>query len=499
MQTDDIKSNLDEHEVITIRKQKLSALKSEGSAFPNSFRRDSYSANLLEKFDGLTNEQLEKENIVVSVAGRIRLKRVMGKASFLQIQDPKGNIQLYVRKGDFDGDYEGFKTWDLGDIVGAKGRLFKTKTGELTVKITALELLVKSVRPLPDKFHGLSDTEMRYRMRYVDLIMNENSRNTFLLRSEITKTIRDFFTNREFLEVETPMMQSIPGGAAAKPFITHHNTLDIPLFLRIAPELYLKRLVVGGFEKVFELNRNFRNEGISTQHNPEFTMLEFYMAYHDYNDLMDLTEELMQQLVGLVSDTGIIKYQEVELAFNKPFERLTIQNAVMKYNSSITLQNYSDRKTLLAYAQRLEIKTSNKFLLGELQYLIFEHTVEDKLINPTFITEFPVEVSPLARKNNDNPDITDRFELFISGKEIANGFSELNDPIDQAERFQNQVKARDRGDDEAMLFDADYVKALEYGMPPTAGEGIGIDRLTMILTNSASIKDVLLFPLMKNK
>ncbi|NQY42581.1 MAG: lysine--tRNA ligase [Legionellales bacterium] len=499
MQTDEMNVSLDENEIIAIRKKKLSDIKEKGLAFPNTFKRDSYSQDLLDKFANLSNEELEQKKIFVNVAGRIRLKRVMGKASFLQIQDPKGAIQVYVRKDDFSGDYENFKTWDLGDIVGANGILFKTKTGELTVKVVDILLLVKSVRPLPDKFHGLSDTEMRYRMRYVDLIMNDNSRKTFLLRSQITSTIREFFINKKFLEVETPMMQSIPGGAAAKPFTTHHNALDMPLFLRIAPELYLKRLIVGGFERVFELNRNFRNEGVSTQHNPEFTMLEFYMAYHDYHDLMDLTEELMQKLVSLVSSNGKLTYQGHELIFNKPFDRMTIKEAVVKYNSNITQQNYNDRKNLLSCAKILELDVHNDFSLGELQYLIFENTVEDKLINPTFITEFPTDVSPLARKNDQNPSVTDRFELFICGKEIANGFSELNDPIDQAERFTRQVQARDRGDDEAMLFDADYIKALEYGMPPTAGEGIGIDRLVMILTNSASIRDVLLFPLMRNK
>lgn len=493
------KIQYDESQVISIRKAKLDELMSKGNAFPNDFKRDSYSQELLSKYSELDKEELEDKNIQVKVAGRIKLKRVMGKAAFVTIQDSKGMLQLYVKNGEFDGDYEDFKNWDLGDIVGASGTLFKTKTNELTVKITGIKLLVKSVRPLPDKYHGLNDTEMRYRMRYLDLIMNEESRNRFIIRSKITDYIRNFFVAKDFLEVETPMMQPIPGGASARPFITHHNTLDIPLFMRIAPELYLKRLVVGGFERVFELNRNFRNEGVSTQHNPEFTMLEFYMAYQDYNDLINLTEELLSGLASTVTKSSKVMYQGSTLDFSKKFSRMTIKEAVIKFNKSITEQNYYDRKTMLAFAKQLSLEPKNDATIGELHYMIFENTAESKLIEPTFITEFPVEVSPLARKNNENPMVTDRFELFICGKEIANGFSELNDPIDQAQRFAAQVDSRKGGDEEAMYYDAEYIKALEYGLPPTAGEGIGIDRLTMLLTDAASIRDVLLFPLMKMK
>jgi len=492
-------ATLNESEVIKIRKEKLEKLRVKGQPFPNDFRRENYSKDILEKYSELSNDDLEQKNIIVTIAGRIKFKRLMGKAAFLQIQDYKGSIQLYVRKDNIDTDFEEFKQWDLGDIIGATGPLFKTKTGELSVKVSKLVLLVKSLRPLPDKYHGLADTELRYRQRYLDLIVNEKSRNTFLIRSKIISSIREYFHAKDFIEVETPMMQILPGGAAAKPFITHHNALDIDLYLRIAPELYLKRLVIGGFERVFELNRNFRNEGISTTHNPEFTMLEFYMAYVDYQELMNLTEDLFINLCKITQDNLQLTYQGHSIDLGKKFTRITLKDAVLKYNSKLNESDYHDIKKLSTFVKGLEIAIQEDMSLGQVQYVLFEKTVEAKLMDPIFITEFPIEVSPLARKNDQNPDVTDRFELFICGKEIANGFSELNDPIDQANRFKEQSKAREKGDDEAMYYDEDYVKALEYGLPPTAGEGIGIDRLVMIFTDSPTIKDVLLFPHLKSK
>jgi lysyl-tRNA synthetase class 2 len=392
---------------------------------------------------------------------------------------------------------EDFKKWDIGDIVAARGVLFKTNKGELSVKVSHIELLVKALRPLPEKFHGLTDKELSYRQRYVDLIMNNDSRAVFKTRSQIIGFIRNFLIEKEFLEVETPMMQAIPGGAVARPFVTHHNALDMQLFLRIAPELYLKRLVVGGFERVFEINRNFRNEGLSTRHNPEFTMLEFYQAYADYHDLMDTTEEMFRGIANAVTDKGVVSYQGQEIDFNQPFQRLTEAEPMLHYNQSLNEADLSDRDKLVAYAQDLKIHIKDSYGLGKVQIEIFEKTVEEKLTEPTFITAYPVEVSPLSRRNDDDDFVTDRFELFIAGREIANGFSELNDPEDQASRFQAQVAEKDAGDDEAMHYDADYVRALEYGMPPTAGEGIGIDRLVMLFTDSPSIRDVLLFPHMR--
>lgn len=487
-------------EVIAVRKQKLAKLRAEGPVFPNAFRRSHYSQQLQQDFAGLDNAELTAKTIEVKLAGRIKLKRIMGKAAFIQVVDVSGDIQIYLSKDNLGEDaFNEVKALDIGDIVGIQGSLFKTRTGELTVQASAIQLLVKALRPLPDKFHGLSDTELRYRNRYVDLIINQETREVFAKRSRIISAIREFFHAKDFLEVETPMMHPIPGGAAARPFTTHHNTLDMPLFLRIAPELYLKKLVVGGLEKVFELNRNFRNEGMSTQHNPEFTMLEFYWAYHDYQDLMQLTEQLLKQLVNMVNGDSTIVYQGTNLDFGKPFRRITIKEAVIQYNQDIKLENYDDIEHLRACCQALAITIPAKANLGHIHYLLFEHTVEEKLLEPTFVTEFPVEVSPLSRRNDTNPEVVDRFELFIHGKEIANGFSELNDADDQASRFHQQVSERQQGDLEAMLFDDDYIQALEHGLPPTAGEGIGIDRLVMLLTNSASIRDVLLFPLLRIK
>jgi len=427
-------------------------------------------------------------------------RRIMGKASFAHLQDRSGQrVQIYVSRDALpEGFYnEAFKKWDIGDIVGAKGTLFKTNKGELSVKVSLVELLVKSLRPLPEKFHGLSDKEIAYRQRYVDLIMSEESRSVFQTRSKIVQCIRNFMIDRDFMEVETPMMHPVLGGAAARPFTTHHNALDMPLYLRIAPELYLKRLVVGGFERVFEVNRNFRNEGLSTRHNPEFTMLEFYLAYADYNDLMDITEAMFKDIAQTVTDSGVVEYQGQEIDFNQPFKRLSVADSILHFNASLSADDLQDRDKLVAHAETLGIPIYDNYGLGKIQIEIFEKTVEDRLMEPTFITEYPVEVSPLSRRNDDNDFITDRFELFIGGREIANGFSELNDPEDQAERFQQQVEGKAAGDDEAMEYDADYIRALEYGMPPTAGEGIGIDRLVMLFTNSPSIRDVLLFPHMR--
>ena len=491
----------DESELLAIRRAKLTEMREQGNAFPNDFRRDSLASELHEAHGEKSKEELaEAEAIPVKVAGRIMLRRVMGKASFITIQDMSGRIQLYVRKADIpEGVYNAFKKWDLGDIVGAEGTLFKTNTGELSIHLTNLVLLTKSLRPLPEKHKGLSDLEVRYRQRYIDLIVNEESRRTFEIRSGIVKAIRDFMDGRQFLEVETPMMQVIPGGATARPFVTHHNALDMDLFLRVAPELYLKRLVVGGFERVFEINRNFRNEGLSTRHNPEFTMLEFYQAYADYHDLMDLTEQMLKQITEQVLGTSEVTYQGTVYDFGKPIRRLTLVNAILECNPEIDAAALQTLESARALAESLEIPLKDGYGLGKVQVEIYEKTTEMKLDQPTFITEFPTEVSPLARRNDDNPDVTDRFELIIAGREIANGFSELNDAEDQAERFKAQVAEKDAGDDEAMHYDEDYITALEYGLPPTAGEGIGIDRLVMLFTDSPSIRDVLLFPHMRKQ
>jgi lysyl-tRNA synthetase class 2 len=426
-------------------------------------------------------------------------KRIMGKASFSQLQDMSGRIQLFVQRDSLpEGVYnDGFKKWDVGDIIGASGVLFKTKTDELSIKVDDIQLLTKSLRPLPDKFHGLSDTEIRYRQRYVDLIMNQEVKQSFYLRSQIIKFIRDYFDTRGFVEVETPMMQVIPGGATARPFETFHNALNLPMFLRIAPELYLKRLVVGGVERVYEINRNFRNEGVSTRHNPEFTMLEFYQAYADYNDLMDITEDLLRQIASNLLGTTDVISEGNTYDFGSPFARLSVFDSILQFNPEITAQQLSELDSARQLAEGLGVKLKDSYGLGKVQIEIFEKTVEHRLLDPTFITEYPTEVSPLARRNDDNPFVTDRFEFFVGGREIANGFSELNDAEDQAERFKHQVAEKDAGDDEAMHFDADYIRALEFGLPPTAGEGIGIDRLVMLLTDSPSIRDVILFPHMR--
>lgn len=497
MSNENIPNDLDRNAQITQRKIKLHELRAKGIAFPNDFRKTDFAGDLVSQH-GEQEEAALMDIPVVHIAGRIMTRRIMGKASFVHLQDMTGRIQLYIKQEFLPNEvYEAFKRWDLGDIIGATGKLFKTKTGELSVKVETLRLLTKALQPLPDKFHGLTDQEARYRQRYIDLIANENTQRIFKIRSAVISGIRDFLIQRRFLEVETPMMHSIPGGAAARPFMTHHNTLDMTLFLRIAPELYLKRLVVGGFERVFEINRNFRNEGLSTRHNPEFTMVEFYQAYADYNDLMQLTEELMRYLAKTIFGSTTMAYQGTTFDFSKPIPRMTIKQAILHFNADITAEDLLDYQKLSMIGKRLDIAVREQDGLGKLQYEIFEKTVEHQLIQPVFITEFPTEVSPLARKNDTNPSITDRFEFFVGGREIANGFSELNDPEDQAERFRDQVKYREAGDLEAMVFDADYIQALEYGLPPTAGEGIGIDRLVMFFTDSASIRDVILFPQMR--
>ncbi len=485
---------MEDNKLIAQRREKLADLRAQGFNFPNDFRPDALAAELHRQYAELGAEELEARQIPVQMAGRMMLKRVMGKASFCQIQDRSGRIQLFLQRDTLGQEaYQLFKSYDVGDVLGARGQVFRTKAGELSVRVTELVLLTKSLRPLPEKWAGLTDTESRYRQRYVDLTMNPEVRETFRVRSRIIKGLRDFFDARDFLEVETPMLQAIPGGAAARPFVTHYNALDREFFLRIAPELYLKRLVVGGFERVYEINRNFRNEGVSTRHNPEFTMLEFYQAYADYHELMDLTETLLRQLTQEIKGTTQIQYQGIALDFGQPFERLTMVEAVLRHNQALSAADCSDLGRLQAYAAELKLNVSGAGL-GKVLTAIFEETVEDQLIQPTFITGYPAEVSPLSRASNDDPSVTDRFELIIAGREIANGFSELNDAEDQAARFQAQVQAKDAGDDEAMYYDADFVRALEYGMPPTAGEGIGVDRLAMLLTDAASIRDVLLFP-----
>ena len=490
---------VDENELIRQRREKLDAWRENTQAYPNTFKPENLAVDLIEKYGDIEKADLEELAVEVTLAGRMMSQRIMGKASFAHLQDRSARVQLYVSRDALpEGFYnEEFKKWDLGDIIAAKGVLFKTNKGELSVKVSHIEMLVKSLRPLPDKFNGLKDKETLYRQRYVDLIMNEDSRKVFTTRSKIVSFIRNFLIQKDFLEVETPMMQAIPGGAVARPFVTHHNALDMQLFLRIAPELYLKRLVVGGFERVFEINRNFRNEGLSTRHNPEFTMLEFYQAYADYNDLMDITEEMFKGIAHAVTDSGVVSYQGADIDFNQPFRRMTVAESILHFNPDLSADDLQDRDTLVAYAKELKVHIKDSFGLGKVQIEIFEKTVEDQLAEPTFITAYPVEVSPLSRRNDDDDFVTDRFELFIAGREIANGFSELNDPEDQASRFQQQVFEKDGGDDEAMHFDADYIRALEYGMPPTAGEGIGIDRMVMLFTDSPSIRDVLLFPHMR--
>ena len=497
--TDKVEQTEEASDVYEVRKQKLDDLRKGGFDFPNTFRRTHLASDITAAHAGDDKETLQEAKVHVTIAGRIVLRRVMGKASFFHIQDVSGRMQVYARKNDLPDIYDDFKQWDLGDIVGVSGTLFITNTGELTVHAESLVLLTKSLRPLPDKFHGLTDQEQKYRKRYVDLIANEETRETFVLRSKLIRTFRHVMEQHNFLEVETPMMHPIPGGAVARPFVTHHHALGMDMFLRIAPELYLKRLVVGGFERVYEVNRNFRNEGISTRHNPEFTMVEFYQAYADYKELMAFTETLFHALCDEVMGTRQIEYQDYTIDFDKPFERLTINDAILKHHDDIKAEELETLEGCRAILDKLHFSYKKTDGIGKLQLIIFEETVEHQLIQPTFIIDYPTEVSPLAKRSATNPDVTDRFELFIAGREIANGFSELNDAEDQAERFKKQVEEKDAGDLEAMHYDSDYIEALEYGMPPTAGEGIGIDRLVMLFTNSPSIRDVVLFPHMRHE
>ena len=482
------------------RRAKLAELRARGQAYPNDFRPDARAGELHERFAGTDAEALEREPVAAAVAGRMMTRRVMGKASFAHLRDVSGDIQIYVRRDDLpQGQYAEFKRFDLGDIVAVEGEVFRTRTDELSLRVRSVRLLVKSLLPLPEKYHGLADVETRYRRRYVDLIVNERSREVFRARSRTVDHIRRFFIDRGFLEVETPMMHPIPGGAVARPFMTHHNALDTDLYLRVAPELYLKRLVVGGFERVFEINRNFRNEGVSTQHNPEFTMLEFYQAYADYVEMMDLTEDLVRGAALAVCGSAEIEYQGEAIDLAAPFRRLSMADAILECNPGLGPADLGRDDRVREYAESLGIAIETHHGRGKLWQEIFEKTAQDTLRQPTFITAHPMEVSPLSRANDENPFLTDRFELFIAGKEIANGFSELNDPEDQAARFRRQVETRDAGDDEAMWFDDDYIRALEYGLPPTGGQGLGIDRLVMLLTDSASIRDVLLFPYMRRE
>ncbi len=488
----------DENKLIAQRRAKLARLRERGPAFPNDYRRTGLAGELHAEFDERSAEWLEENPILVNVGGRMLLKRVMGKASFAQIADRTGSIQLFLKQ-DAVGEqaYEEFKSWDVGDIVGATGTLFRTKTNELSVRVTGVRLLVKSLRPLPEKWHGLADTEMRYRQRYVDLIVNEQSRNVLRTRARIIRYLRDYLDAQDFLEVETPMMQPIAGGAAARPFVTHHHALDMDMYLRIAPELYLKRLMVGGFERVYEINRNFRNEGLSTRHNPEFTMLELYIAYADYRDLMEWVERTFRGLAQAIHGTTRIDYQGRRYELGAPFARATVEQAIAAANPGIDARALRDPAYLRRVCTERGIPFDAQDGPGKLQMELFEKTAEDRLLDPTFVHAYPAEVSPLARANDADPFVTDRFELYVAGRELANGFSELNDPEEQAARFRAQVALKERGDEEAMLYDADYIRALEYGMPPTAGLGVGIDRLVMLLTDSPSIRDVIAFPHMR--
>ena len=484
--------------LIAQRRAKLEQMRARGNAYSNDFRRDALAGELHERFAEVSAADLEATPLRVAVAGRMMTQRVQGKTSFAHIKDMSAQIQLFVKRDRLpEGVYEDFKKWDLGDIVGAAGLVFRTQKGELSIMVDQVRLLTKALRPLPDKWHGLTDLEARYRQRYLDLIMNDETRAVFRMRTAVIEFIRRFLNVRGYLEVETPMMQVMAGGAAARPFITHHNSLDMDLYLRIAPELYLKRLVVGGIERVFEINRNFRNEGLSTRHNPEFTMLEFYAAYADYRDLIDLTETMLRDLTMAVLGSSLVQYQGKTYDFGHAFARMTVQEAILAYNPAVSAVELESDAGARALAVRLGVPIDNGYGRGKVLIEIFEKTAEPKLEGPLFITQYPAEVSPLARRNDDDPFVTDRFEFFVAGREIANGFSELNDPDDQAERFRAQVAAKASGDQEAMPYDEDYITALEYGMPPTAGEGIGIDRLVMLLTDSASIRDVLLFPHMR--
>jgi lysyl-tRNA synthetase, class II len=487
----------DDNHLIAERRAKLARQRERGVAYPNDFRRNALAADLKQAYGSRTPESLEAEGVRVIVAGRLRRKNVMGKGSFAGIEDSSGSIQVRLERDTLQEAYEDFKTWDVGDVVGIEGKLFLTKTGELTVRADRAVLLAKSLRPLPDKWHGIADTEMRYRRRYVDLIMTEESRRVFQMRSAIVRYIRAFLDSRGFLEVETPMLHPIPGGAAARPFKTHHNALDIDMFLRIAPELYLKRLTVGGFERVYEINRNFRNEGVSTQHNPEFTMLELYQAYADYADLMEMIETLFQGLADTLLGTRTIDYQGTLIDLSKPFARMSIEDIIIACNPDLDPASLRDLTYLRRVCDQMKIAYKAGDGAGKLQIEIFERTGEHTLVQPTFAYAYPAEVSPLSRRNDKDPFITDRWEFFVGGRELANGFSELNDPEDQAQRFKDQVARKEAGDDEAMYYDNDYVRALEYGMPPTAGLGLGIDRLVMLYSNSPSIRDVLLFPHMR--
>lgn len=491
-------SKTEEHALIADRRRKLDSLREQGLAYPNDFRRTVLAGELHAHCDGKSDDALESEHLEVCVAGRMMAKRVMGKVSFVRLEDRSGAIQLFLQRDSLpDGLYAEFKSWDIGDIVAAQGSIFKTKTGELSVRITAIRILAKCLRPLPEKFHGLADQETRYRRRYLDLVMNAAPRRIFRLRTRVISFVRHYLDALDFMEVETPMMQAIPGGALARPFETHHNTLDMTLFLRIAPELYLKRLVVGGFEQVYEINRNFRNEGISTQHNPEFTMLELYQAYMDYEDIMNLTEAMLRSMAQALLDSTVISYQGQEVDLATPFLRKTLEQSILEFNEELDADRVRDTDYLRDACDRLGIPFEKHHGPGKLQLEIFEKTVEDKLHQPTFITAYPAEVSPLARCSDQDSFIADRFELFVAGLELANGFSELNDPEEQARRFSDQAAAKAGGDDEAMYYDEDYVRALEYGLPPCGGLGVGIDRVVMLLTDSPSIRDVLLFPAMR--
>lgn len=489
---------LDENQIMAHRREKLTAIRAEGIAFPNDFKRDAFAGDLHQLYDEFDKDALAEKAIPVKVAGRIMLKRHMGKASFATIQDMTGRIQLYINnQGVGEQVHDTFKHWDLGDIVGAEGELMKTNHGELTVRVSVLRLLTKSLRPLPDKFHGLADQEQKYRQRYVDLITNEQTRDTFVKRSRIIQAIRNVMVSERYLEVETPMMHPIPGGATAKPFVTHHNALDMDLFLRVAPELYLKRLVVGGLERVFEINRNFRNEGMSTRHNPEFTMMEFYEAYGDYQRMMDMTEKVIRAAAIEATGSAVVSYNGKEVDLSKPFARMTIVEAIKYFNPQYTDEQLTDEAWLKAEIKKLGGALPMAQGLGSLQLALFEECAEAQLWQPTFIVDYPVEVSPLARASDTKPGLTERFELFVVGRELANGYSELNDPEDQAARFKAQVAQLDAGDDEAMHYDADYIRAMEYGLPPTGGCGIGMDRLIMLLTDAQTIRDVILFPQMR--